>query len=60
MLAGVRELNLNVARLDDIAEEIEIHAQRLIANADGQIYLFTARAGEKEIARGRVSVIFAK
>jgi predicted hotdog family 3-hydroxylacyl-ACP dehydratase len=60
MLAGVRDLKLGVARLDDIAEDLEIHAQRLIANADGQIYLFTARAGEKEIARGRVSVMFGK
>ncbi len=60
MLAGVRDLNLYVARLDDIAEDLEIHAQRLIANPGGQIYLFTARAGEKEIARGRVSVMFAK
>jgi predicted hotdog family 3-hydroxylacyl-ACP dehydratase len=60
MLAGVRDLQLTVARLDDIAADIEIRAQRLIANPGGQIYLFTASADGKEIARGRVSVMFAK
>jgi predicted hotdog family 3-hydroxylacyl-ACP dehydratase len=60
MIAGVRDLNLAVTRLDEIAAEIEIHAQRLIANADGQIYLFNARAGEREIAKGRVSVMFTR
>lgn len=60
MLAGVRDLTLSVARLDDIEAEIEIRAERLIANADGQIYLFSARVGGNEIAHGRVSVMFAK
>lgn len=60
LLAAVRDLNLFVARLDDIVEDIEIHAQKLVANPDGQIYLFTARARDKEIAKGRVSVMFAK
>jgi predicted hotdog family 3-hydroxylacyl-ACP dehydratase len=59
MLAGIRDLTLAVARLDDIEGEIEIAAQRLIANPDGQIYLFSARAGGREIAKGRVSVMFA-
>ena len=60
LLVGVRDLTLGVARLDDIAADIEIRAQRLIANADGQIYLFSARAGGNEIAKGRVSVMFSK
>ena len=60
MLAGVRDLTLNLARLDDIVDDIEIHAQRLIANPGGQIYLFTARGGGRELAKGRVSVMFAK
>jgi predicted hotdog family 3-hydroxylacyl-ACP dehydratase len=59
LLAGIRDLTLGVARLDDIAADIEIHAQRLVANAGGQIYSFVASAGGNEIARGRVSVMFA-
>lgn len=59
LLAGVRDLTLAVARLDDIAADIVIYAQRLIANPGGQIYSFIARASEREIAAGRVSVMFA-
>jgi len=60
MLAGVRDLVLAVTRLDDIESEIEIHAQRLIANPGGQIYSFTARAADRELGRGRVAVMFTK
>jgi predicted hotdog family 3-hydroxylacyl-ACP dehydratase len=58
MLVAIRELNLAVARLDDIAAELRITATRLMANADGQIYAFTARAGEQVLGTGRVSVMF--
>ena len=60
MLVGVRDLVLSVVRLDDIETEIEIHAQRLIANPGGLIYSFTARAADSELARGRVAVMFPK
>ena len=61
MLAGVRDLTLGRRRASTTSRaEIEIHAERLIANPDGQIYLFSARAAGSEIARGRVSVMFAK
>lgn len=59
MLAAIRDLALNVERIDDIDTEIEIHAVKLIANAGGRIYSFSASAAGRELARGRVSVMFA-
>lgn len=60
MLASIRDLVLDVDRLDDIAGELTISATRLVANADGQIYSFSASGGGRELGRGRVSVMFRK
>jgi len=59
MLAAIRDLTLNVARLDDIEAELRLHAVKLIASPQGRIYTFTASAGGHELGRGRVSVMFA-
>jgi predicted hotdog family 3-hydroxylacyl-ACP dehydratase len=58
MLAAIRDLTLEVARLDDLTEEILVSATKLFGNADGQIYSFKASAGERILATGRVSVMF--
>jgi predicted hotdog family 3-hydroxylacyl-ACP dehydratase len=58
MLAAIRDLKLEVARLDDLTEEILVSATKLFGNADGQIYSFKASAGERILATGRVSVMF--
>jgi predicted hotdog family 3-hydroxylacyl-ACP dehydratase len=60
MLAAIRDLVLLVDRLDDIPDELTIHAVRLVANAHGRIYAFTAHAAGRELGRGRASVIFGK
>jgi predicted hotdog family 3-hydroxylacyl-ACP dehydratase len=60
MLAAIRDLVLLVDRLDDLPDELTISAVRMIANADGRIYAFEARAGARELGRGRISVIFGK
>jgi predicted hotdog family 3-hydroxylacyl-ACP dehydratase len=60
MLVAIRDLTLQVDRLDDIEAEISVHAVKLVANSDGRIYAFTASAAGAELARGRVSVMFAK
>jgi predicted hotdog family 3-hydroxylacyl-ACP dehydratase len=60
MLAAIRELTFEVARLDDIPGEITITATKLFANADGQIYSFSARAEARVLATGRVSVMFGR
>lgn len=58
MLVAIRDLELRVDRLDDIAGELTITATRLVANDDGRIYAFTATGGGRELGRGRVSVMF--
>jgi predicted hotdog family 3-hydroxylacyl-ACP dehydratase len=60
MLVAIRDLTLQVDRLDDIEAELSIHAVKLVASGDGWIYAFTASAAGRELARGRVSVMFAK
>jgi predicted hotdog family 3-hydroxylacyl-ACP dehydratase len=58
MLVAIRDLALEVDRLDDIAGELTISATRLVANGDGQIYSFSVSGGGRELGRGRVSVMF--
>jgi predicted hotdog family 3-hydroxylacyl-ACP dehydratase len=60
MLVAIRELALSVERVDDVEGEIVVEARRLLVNAGGLVYSFVARAGERELASGRVSVMFAK
>lgn len=57
VLAAVRDLQLQVERLDDIAVPLECTARRLVANAGGWMYEFTLTAGGRELGRGRASVI---
>ncbi|MEJ0086070.1 MAG: hypothetical protein WDO72_10325 [Pseudomonadota bacterium] len=59
MLVAIRDLKLHVQRLDDIEGELAVHALKLVANDSGRIYSFAARAGGRELATGRVSVMFA-
>jgi predicted hotdog family 3-hydroxylacyl-ACP dehydratase len=60
MLVAIRDLNLHVARLDDLAGELSVRATKLMANGDGRIYSFTAQAGGRELGAGRVSVMFSR
>jgi predicted hotdog family 3-hydroxylacyl-ACP dehydratase len=60
MLAAIRDLTLEVARLDDVGGEITITATKLFGNGDGQIYSFAARAEARVLATGRVSVMFGR
>jgi len=59
MLVAIRDLTLKVARLDDIEAELTLRAVKLVANAQGRVYSFTASAGGRELGGGRVSVLFA-
>jgi predicted hotdog family 3-hydroxylacyl-ACP dehydratase len=60
VLAAIRDLVLLVDRLDNLPDELLIHATRLVANTDGRIYSFTAHSAGRELGSGRVSVVFAK
>ncbi len=59
VLAAVRDLQLQVERIDDLAAALECRAQRIVANAGGWMYSFRLYAGERELASGRASVILA-
>jgi predicted hotdog family 3-hydroxylacyl-ACP dehydratase len=59
MLVAIRDLKLDVERIDDLDGELFVQASKLMANPDGRIYSFSARAGERELASGRVSVMFS-
>jgi hypothetical protein len=49
-----------VERVDDIQGDLRVEARRLVSNPGGLIYSFAVHAGERELATGRVSVIFAR
>jgi predicted hotdog family 3-hydroxylacyl-ACP dehydratase len=57
MLVAIRDLALYVDRLDDVEGDLIVSATKLVANADGQIYAFSASGGGRELGRGRVSVM---
>jgi predicted hotdog family 3-hydroxylacyl-ACP dehydratase len=60
MLVAVRDLKLHVERLDDIRGDLRVEARRLVSSPDGLVYSFAVHAGGRELATGRVSVIFAR
>lgn len=57
LLAGVREVTLNVARLDDIEGPLTVRAKRLVANGPRLLYEFAVQSGERELLSGRVAVV---
>jgi predicted hotdog family 3-hydroxylacyl-ACP dehydratase len=60
VLVAVRNLELSVDRIDRIEHELIIDAERLLADARGQIYAFRARADGGLLAQGRVQVNFVE
>lgn len=58
MLVAIRDLRLHVARIDDIENELAVRAVKMVAHSGGRIYSFSVLAGERELATGRVSVMF--
>jgi predicted hotdog family 3-hydroxylacyl-ACP dehydratase len=57
LLASVRELELRVARLDDIEADLEVEAERLAGDALAALYAFALRAEGVLLLRGRASAI---
>ena len=57
-LGGVRDLELSVERLDDIAQDLEIEATRLLGDRSGLLYAFRVVGGGKVLLRGRASIFF--
>ncbi len=57
VLAGVREVALHVARLDDIDAPLTVRAERLVANGSRLLYGFSIEAGQRQLLNGRVAVV---
>jgi predicted hotdog family 3-hydroxylacyl-ACP dehydratase len=56
-LASVRSVELFVSRLDDIADDLELVAERLSGDNNNVLYQFTVSAAGRELLRGRAAVI---
>jgi predicted hotdog family 3-hydroxylacyl-ACP dehydratase len=57
MLVAVRDVHLQVDRLDDLQAPLIVVARRLVAGTGGWLYAFHISAGDQALASGRVSVI---
>jgi predicted hotdog family 3-hydroxylacyl-ACP dehydratase len=56
-LVSVRGVDLHVARLDDIAGDLEVEAERLLGDGDHLIYGFAIRAGGRLLLGGRAAAV---
>ncbi len=56
-LTSVRSVDLQVARLDDIAADLNIEAERLSGDDNTILYGFSVSAGERLLLRGRATVV---
>lgn len=56
-LASVRGVDLAVERLDDVAGDLEIHAERLSGAGNNVLYEFSVHDGERLLLSGRAAVI---
>jgi len=57
VLAAVRDVVLNVERLDDILDDLVITARRLLDDSSRLMYEFDVCAGARELVRGRAVVV---
>lgn len=56
-LAAVRDVESAVERLDEIAEDLTIHATQVAAEGGRLLYDFRIVAGGRELLRGRLTVV---
>lgn len=56
-LASVRGVDLHVARLDDIAADLEVEAERLSGDDNTILYGFRISAAGRELLSGRAAVV---
>ncbi|MHB0982631.1 MAG: 3-hydroxylacyl-ACP dehydratase [Thiobacillus sp.] len=56
-LASVRGAELHVARLDDIAADLDIEAERLSGDGNTILYGFRVSAAGRELLSGRAAVV---
>lgn len=56
-LASIRNTELHVARLDDIASDLLIEVERFSGDANNILYDFTVRAEDRLLLTGRAAVV---
>lgn len=56
-LTSARAVKLAVARLDDIAEDLDIEVERTSGAGDSVLYRFSVHAGDRLLASGRAAVL---
>lgn len=56
-LASVRSVDLQVARLDDIAADLDVEAERLSGDGNTILYGFRVSAAGRELLSGRAAVV---
>lgn len=56
-LASVRGVDLQVARLDDIAADLDVEAERLSGDGNTILYGFRVSAAGRELLSGRAAVV---
>lgn len=57
VLVSARDVRLLRARIDDLAADLEVHAERLVASGGGWLYAFEVEAAGAPLASGRVAVL---
>jgi predicted hotdog family 3-hydroxylacyl-ACP dehydratase len=57
LLTSAREVELLVARLDDVIQDVHVSAQRLHSDERGALYSFALYADSGLLARGRASLL---
>lgn len=56
-LTSARSVQLAVARLDDIADDLDIEVERVSGAGDSVLYRFAVRAADRVLASGRAAVL---
>lgn len=56
-LAALRDAQLHVERLDEITEALQVRARRLFGEAADTVYECEVSAGDKLLARARVTIM---
>ena len=59
-VSSLRDLTLEVDRVDDIAQPLRIEAVALVAEASGFIYRFAISAGDRRLIGGQAAVILQR
>jgi predicted hotdog family 3-hydroxylacyl-ACP dehydratase len=59
-LVAVRDVCLYVATLEDVADDLEIAADCVAADATGLVYAFVVTAGGRTLAAGRATVMLGQ